>query len=192
MINRNDIEYQVTLKRLIKSSNSLMEILMIVRSIMPNAFIGAGLIRNYIWNHFHRLDTDFSTMDIDIVYYDTQENYKENEVKYLEKLSKNNNYQWDITNQAKVHLWYEKYCGLPLEQLPSLEHAISIWPETATCVAVALDHNNDLSILAPHGLSDLFNMVIRWNSTFITYEQYLQRLNSKKFDLKWPLVEVIR
>lgn len=193
MISKTEIEYKNTLKELVMSSIPLMEILMTVRSIIPDAYIGAGVIRNYIWNCFHNFDTDFSVMDIDIVYYDLYEDYKTKEAQYLQSLlNKYPNYKWDITNQAKVHLWYKDYFGVPLQQLSSLENAIGIWPEIATCVAVSLDHKNNLSILAPHGLSDLFNMVVRWNSTFITYEQYLQRVNSKRFEQKWPLTKVVK
>ncbi|EAM1407083.1 nucleotidyltransferase family protein [Salmonella enterica] len=41
------------------------------------------------------------------------------------------------------------------------EDAIQNWPETATVVAVMLNVNNQIDILAPYGLDDLFELRLR-------------------------------
>jgi uncharacterized protein len=75
--------------------------------------------------------------------------------------------------------------------LHSSEEAVGTWPETATCVAVRLLATDQIHIVAPYGLSDLFNMVLRRNPCRVTREQFVQRLHSKQILRKWPRVQVI-
>ena len=45
--------------------------------------------------------------------------------------------------------------------IASLEAGIAAWPETATCVGVSLGRDDALRILCPHGLSDLYALILR-------------------------------
>jgi len=44
----------------------------------------------------------------------------------------------------------------------SLIEGVASWPEIAT-VAVTLTPSGSIEVIAPHGLDDLFDMVVRWN-----------------------------
>jgi uncharacterized protein len=98
---------------------------------------------------------------------------------------------WEATNQAAVHLWYEDVFGFSVPALHSSEEAVGTWPETATSVAVRLLSTDEISIVAPCGLTDLFNMVVRRNPRRVTREQFVQRLHSKQILRKWPRVQVL-
>jgi hypothetical protein len=98
---------------------------------------------------------------------------------------------WEATNQAAVHLWYEEVFGFSVPALHSSEEAVGTWPETATSVAVRLLSNGRILIVAPCGLADLFNMVLRRNPCRVTQEKFVQRLHSKHILRKWPRVQVI-
>jgi len=98
---------------------------------------------------------------------------------------------WEATNQAAVHLWYEEVFGFSVPALHSSEEAVGTWPETATSVAVRLLATDEICIVAPCGLSDLFNMVLRRNPCRVTRAQFAQRLHSKQIVRKWPRVQVI-
>ena len=50
---------------------------------------------------------------------------------------------------------------------------------------------DEIYIVAPYGLTDLFNMVLRRNPCRVTREQIYQRLHSKQILRKWPHVQVI-
>ena len=97
----------------------------------------------------------------------------------------------EATNQAAVHLWYKGVFGFSVPALHSSEEAVGTWPETATSVAVRLLATDQIRIVAPYGLSDLFNMVLRRNPCRVTNEQFVQRLHSKQIVSKWPCVQVI-
>lgn len=96
-----------------------------------------------------------------------------------------------MTNQAAVHLWYEEYFGYKVDLLESCEDAISTWPETATCIGVILLQDDSLIIVAPHGLDDLFNLILRRNQKRITQEIFLNRVKEKRICDKWSKVRVI-
>jgi len=77
------------------------------------------------------------------------------------------------------------------EQYRSLVNAISKFPDTASMVAVRLDNNNKIVVLSPHGLNDLFNLVIRPSSNTKENRIRLQeRCRQKKWLFKWPKLKV--
>ncbi|MCA9925048.1 MAG: nucleotidyltransferase family protein, partial [Anaerolineales bacterium] len=90
-----------------------------------------------------------------------------------------------------VHLWYREQFGKTVMPLTSVEMAISTWPETATCTAVRLEADDSLTIVAPFGLQDLFEMTLRRNPARVTVAQYRQRYQDKRIAEKWPLVKIV-
>ena len=90
-----------------------------------------------------------------------------------------------------MHLWYAEVFGQVVPPLHSAAEAIATWPETATCTAVRLLPDDSLHIVAPFGLDDLFQMILRRNPARVTIEQFQQRLQSKQIVQKWPQVRVV-
>jgi len=45
--------------------------------------------------------------------------------------------------------------------------------------------------IAPFGLTDLLNMIIRWNPTLISYEYYKSRVREKRYAEQWPRVTIL-
>jgi hypothetical protein len=101
-------------------------------------------------------------------------------------------FDWEVTNQAGVHLWYEQTFGRAVAPLRSVEEGIATWPETATAVAARLAPDGDIALLAPLGLDDLLDMIVRWNPALATSEQYLQRIGARQFGRRWPKVRVLQ
>jgi hypothetical protein len=98
---------------------------------------------------------------------------------------------WEVTNQASVHHWFERYFGHAVEPLQSLYHAVGTWPEYATAVGLRLRSDDTIEIIAPHGLDDLFNCVVRHNPTRASSDTYRMRIMQKRYDLRWPQVKVV-
>ena len=72
----------------------------------------------------------------------------------------------------------------------SLEEGVSTWPEFATCVGVNLDEEDAIGIVAPHGLDDLFGLLVRHNPLRVSVATYQQRIQSKRFGERWPLLSI--
>lgn len=98
---------------------------------------------------------------------------------------------WEVTNQAGVHLWFEAYFGYAVAPLTSLEEAVASWPEYATSVGVRLEADDSLTVIAPHGLDDLFDLVVRRNPVRVSVETYRERVAQKRYAERWPKVTVV-
>ncbi len=189
----NNHLYENQLRQLIYSSPPTMELLQTVRACNPpDWLLGAGVIRNLVWDALHNYSEATPARDIDVAFFDTADlTAKRDEVITNQLMQHQPGVVWEATNQAAVHLWYEEYFGQTVPPFQSSAEAIATWPETATCTAVNLLPNNDLIIVAPFGLEDLFNMVLRWNPARVTKERFQQRLEEKQHQKKWPLVQII-
>jgi len=159
-----------------------MTILRTARSAaLPNWYVGAGVIRNAVWDHLHGYPSPTPARDIDVAYFDAidlSEAREKEATRFLSSILPSAN--WEPINQARVHLWYKNEFGREAEPLLSCEAAIDTWPETATCIGVRLLDNDDLLIYAPYGLEDLFAMVLRRNPRRVTPEHYRQRIKEKR------------
>lgn len=189
----NNTRYEQELKKIIFSDNWFMEVLKVVRDCNPpNWFVGGGVIRNIVWDRLHGYKIPTPLRDIDVAIYDSRDLSAERDKLIQEELKKClPNENWEVTNQAAVHLWYEECFGFKVDPHKSWEDAVSTWPETATSIGVRLLEDNSLIIVAPYGLEDLFNLILRRNKRRITQEIFLDRLKQKKICDKWPKVTVI-
>ena len=48
-----------------------------------------------------------------------------------------------------------------------------------------------IEVIAPHGLDDLFDMVVRRNPKRVSIETYRQRVVEKRYAERWPKVNVV-
>jgi len=183
----------IKLNSIIKQDQQLMTILRAAREVnLPQWYIGAGVIRNTVWDYLHQQPGRTPLRDVDLAYFDG-EDLSDAKVKEAECVLSTlvPEVQWDVVNQAGVHLWYKGLFGYEVEPLYSCEQGIDTWPETATCVAVRLLENDDLHIYAPYGLEDLFGLVLRRNKKRVTQERFRQRYIEKRIKEKWPLVTIV-
>ena len=154
--------------------------------------VGAGAVRNLVWDALHGHVTPSALPDIDVAYFDADDVSPQRDARLqcrLHELAPET--PWEVTNQAGVHLWFESKFGHAVAPLHSLEDAVASWPEYATSVGLWLDDDDRLQVIAPHGLDDLFAMVIRRNPARASLATYRQRVASKRYAQRWPRVTVI-
>lgn len=153
-------------------------------------YIGAGAINQTIFNYYHDYPLDYGIKDFDIVYFNADTSYtaEDRMIKEVEKTLKDIDVEFDIKNEARVHLWYNEKYQTKRNPYTSVKEAISRWGATITCIGVRME-NNHLIILAPYGLNDIFNMIIRPTKIDFTKEQYEERAN--RWKEKWPLLKIL-
>lgn len=171
----------------------LMAALATVRQLsLPHWCIGAGAIRNVVWDSLHGKSSPSQLPDVDVAYFDATDISLQRDRELQTRLqSLAPNVPWEVTNQAGVHLWFEAQFGHPVEPLHSLEEGIASWPEFATAVGVCLGEDDALHVISPHGLEDLFAMVVRRNPARVSVETYRQRVAQKRYVERWPNVRVV-
>jgi hypothetical protein len=129
---------------------------------LPGWYLGAGGVAQTVWNHLHGFPATRGITDYDVVYYDRDDLSETSEQRLEAQATESlgvRGAKLDVTNEARVHLWYQQRFGRPLFPYRSVEHAIATWPTTATSVGVRSD-NGEFLVCAPFGLADLFAMVV--------------------------------
>ena len=180
----------VALLKLIIEDQWMMSVLRAASALdLPDWMIGAGFIRNKVWDYLHGFENAMvPTADIDLIYFDPNDLSKATEKKYDALLQLKCNVNWSCKNQARMHLTNDR-----LLPYTSTYEALSEWVETATCIAVCLESRTDrLKLYAPHGLEDLYGLVVRPTPVFLNkLEVFHHRVESKKWLIKWPKLRVL-
>ena len=163
----------------------------VAASGLPDAWIGAGAIRDLVWGQLHDGFDPAGVRDIDVAFFDPADLSRERDFAAEQALAGIAVLPCEASNQAAVHTWYHEYFGgTPVRPLRSVHEAVATWPETATCVAVRL-LAPDLEICAPHGLADLLGGVWRVNPVRVTAETSRARLARQQVTTRWPRLRVI-
>jgi len=181
------------LRGITRASPWLMAALRAVRGLgLASWCIGAGAVRNAVWDHLHGHAVPSALADVDVAIFDAADLSAERERAMQRQLGALlPGVPWEVTNQAGVHLWFEAHFGHPVPPLTSLGEAVASWPEYATAVGLWLDDDDRVQVIAPHGLADLFGLVVRRNPVRVSLATYHQRVASKRYAERWPRVTVL-
>jgi hypothetical protein len=184
------MENQEDILEAIAASPFHMECLEAARELdLPEWHIGAGFVRNLVWDRLHGFDELTPLNDIDVLYYDPtslDETFEKECERWLSLLRPGP--AWSVKNQAQMH---RKYGGRPYV---SMEDALRHWLETVTPVAVKLDAKGNLALLAPLGVEDM--LACTCNPTQVTrahperMAQYKARMAEKDWPAIWDKVRV--
>jgi hypothetical protein len=153
---------------------------------LPQGCIGAGFLRNLVWDHLHGTASDCRREDIDVLFYDpatTDPAYDAELERALRACAPGLN--WSVRNQARMHLRNHDAPYI------SVEDAMRFWPETAT--AVAAERSGNACILtAPFGLDDLKGLILRPSSAAPhKLAAFQARVRAKNWRGRWPKLRVI-
>ena len=172
--------------KIIIEDGEMVKILRSVRDLrLPDSWIGAGFVRNKVWDNLSGTKT--KPTDIDVIYFDPTDATIETEDRYWQKLKDGRpELKWSVKNQARMH----EYNNEP--PYKDSTDAVSHWVESPTCVAVALNDDNDLVLMAPHGIDDLVNMIVRPSPGFTrSLDIYRERMRRKNWSAIWPKLKIV-
>jgi hypothetical protein len=182
------MELSAELVRLVRADARLMHLLNVVASAgLAQWCIAAGAVRNRVWDHLHGFQTPTEPSDIDVLIFDAQRTDAVYEHEVEQWLSaREPSQRWEVVNQATVH----RYTG-DLQPYRSIEEAMSRWVDPMTAVGVSMNSDGSMRVLAPLGLKDLFDMVVRPHLVAPDAARiYRERVASKDWTARWPLVRV--
>jgi hypothetical protein len=180
-------------EEIVRTTPWLMDALGAARDVdAPDWLIGAGALRNAVWDRLHGFAEPTPLADVDLGFFDpgdlSDARDEEIEAALRDRLP---GMPWQARNQAAVHLWYPKRFGLDVEPFASTAEAIATFPETATAVAVRLESDDRLTVVAPYGLDDLLGLTHRHNPRRASVEIFEQRLATKRIAERWPRVTIV-
>ena len=154
--------------------------------------IGAGAVRNLVWDELLGKHEPSDLADVDVAYFDASDMSPERD-QHLQRtlMALRPDIPWEVTNQAGVHLWFADYFGHQVEPVSTLIEAVATWPEYATSVGISMDEAGALDVIAPLGLDDLFSMTVRHNSARASVANYEARIAQKRYRERWPDVNIV-
>lgn len=154
---------------------------------IDDCWIGAGFIRNAIWDHLHDQPAALvPESDVDVIYFDPDCASLERDLAIEARLTEScPGVPWSVHNQARMH---ERNGDAPYRDT---EDAIAQWPETATAIAARLC-GAEVEVSAPHGIDDLLQLIVRPTPRFeCKLAIYRRRVAGKDWQRRWPRLWVI-
>ena len=185
--------YEAQLEQILLQTPWFKDALSAVQEVNPPDWcVGGGVIRTLVWDYLHGYEKSTPLRDVDVAFFDAADLSEAGERSVETQLkSLCPAVPWEARNQAAVHTWYEAKFGHKVEPLGSSAEGVATWPETATAIGVRLEADDRLTILAPCGLDDLFNMILRRNPKRVTLEHFRERYRAKRILEKWPKVKIV-
>lgn len=183
------MKYQDVLQGLLLNDPIRMKALYAVQALELNdGWIGAGFVRDAVWDHLHGYGQRPVSGDVDVVWFDPKNCSSAHDRVLEERLRQQSPaFNWSVKNQARMH---QRNANEPYR---STAHALLYWPETATAVAVRINRSPLIEIIAPYGLDDLFELRLR-PTPFFEYDKrdvFCQRVGEKRWLERYPDLQLI-
>jgi len=187
-----DLQTQIDyLEKVLAKSKTISKVLELAPKLpLPNWYLGAGAICQTIWNELHGFPLEQGIKDCDLVYFDADisADAQDRFIQKGKKLFAELPIEVELTNEARVHLWYKEEVGKDIQPYTSAEDAINTWPTTASSVGVRYENGNFL-VYAPYGLNDMMRLIVRANKGLITREVYEKKV--ERWTQAWPKLTAI-
>lgn len=151
---------------ILKKNKELMDILDFIYELkLPNFYIAAGSVFQTIWNYYDNKPLNYGIKDIDVIYYNKDDLSVDTDINYFNLINdycinQGYNYEIDVSNEARMHLWKKEKFNIDVEQYVNSEDAINKWIATVHAIGIT-KKNEKIKIYAPYGLSDIYSKTIR-------------------------------
>ena len=162
-------ELESRLIDIVRANADLMHVLRVMRDLdLPDWRLFSGAVYQSVWNERTGRSPGYGVKDYDIGYFDPDTSWDaEDEVikRVAAAFTPELRDIVEVRNQAREHLWFEGKFGELYEPLTCTDDAPARFVAPAFALGVRLEKDDAISIVAPFGLQDVFDMVIRPNPT---------------------------
>jgi hypothetical protein len=161
-------ELERRLEEIVREAPALMQVLQRARDLdLPDWLIFSGAVYQRVLNRLTGRDADYGIKDYDLGYFDPADvSYDAEDVvirRVAAAFEPPLREMVEVRNQARVHLWFEGKFGEPYSPLSNSAEALTRFVSPLFAVAVRLEADDRLQIVAPFGLEDLFTLRLRPN-----------------------------
>jgi uncharacterized protein len=181
------------LETALRQNSTLTEVLARAATMeLPGWYLVAGCVYQTVWNVVTGQPAQAGILDYDLAYFDDSDLSWEAEDVVIQAgnaVFARLPAPVQIRNQARVHLWYEQKFGLPCPPHTSTEAAIDTYEAIAACLGVRQEPAGRLRVYAPHGLSDVFNLVVRPNP--VLAPRHVYQAKTERWGQQWPALTIL-
>ncbi len=159
---------------------------------LPGWYLVAGCLYQTVWNVVTGRPPEAGILDYDLAYFDASDLSWQAEdavIRAGQELFGDLPAPVQIRNQARVHLWYEEKFGVPCPPHESTEAAIDTFEATTACLGVRLRPGGRWLVYAPHGLGDVFGLVVRPNP--VLAPRHVYQAKTARWRQQWPSLTVL-
>lgn len=156
------------LGEIVQAAPSLMRVLQTVRTLdLPDPLVMSGALYQRVLNHLTGREPDYGVRDYDLGYFDASDTSHEAEDLVIRRVAASFDEPLksmvEVRNQARVHLWFEAHFGEAYTPLAATAEALERFVAPMFAVGARLDEHDQLHVVAPFGLADLFALRLRPN-----------------------------
>ncbi|MFM9444701.1 nucleotidyltransferase family protein [Streptomyces acidiscabies] len=192
MLSRLPLDDQLDALRAVLARNaSVVHVLEGARELgLPGWYLTAGCLFQTVWNVVTGRPADAGIRDYDLFYFDDSDlTWDAEDAAIRAGRDVFGTLPVEIRNEARVHLWYEEKFGVPCAPYDSAEAAIDSFAATTCCLGVRLEGDGSWRVYAPHGLSDVFGVVVRPNPVLAPRDVY--EAKAARWVGEWPALTVL-
>jgi hypothetical protein len=164
----------------------MLRILQAVETLgLPDCWIGAGFIRNAVWDALSGRPQASSWDDVDVIYFCQGDLSADRDQAIEDALqAMRPDVKWSVKNQARMHIRNND------RAYTDTEDALRHWAERCTAIA-ARRSGHSVELLAPFGVDDLLSMVVRPTPPFASkMDVYRSRVEGKGWQRRWPSLRI--
>ncbi|MER5431133.1 nucleotidyltransferase family protein [Streptomyces sp. NPDC002588] len=193
-LGRLPLDEQLAALRTVLSRNDvLLEVLRRTAALgLPGWYVTAGCLFQTVWNVVTDRPPQAGIKDYDVFYFDDGDltwAAEDAVIRAGREAFAGLPAEVEIRNEARVHLWYEEKFGVPCAPHTSTEAAIDSFAATTCCLGVRLEPDGRWRVYAPHGLSDVFGLVVRPNPVLAPRAVY--EAKTARWREQWPELTVL-
>ncbi|MGW7422402.1 nucleotidyltransferase family protein [Streptomyces sp. NPDC054813] len=194
MIGRLPLDQQLEcLRETLFRNEVLTEILARIATLgLPGWYVTAGCLFQTVWNVVTDRPPTRGIKDYDVFYFDAGDlswEAQDAAIKAGREVFSGLPAEVEIRNEARAHLWYEDKFGVACPPYESTEAAIDSFAATTCCLGVRAEADNKWRVYAPHGLSDVFNLIVRPNPVLAPRSVYEAKAAWRRE--QWPELTVL-
>lgn len=181
------------LTAIVRAEPGLMRVLTTLREIgLPDWRVFSGAVYQAVWNARTGRAAGYGVRDYDIGYFDPDTSWDAEDMvikRVAAAFDEPLRAMVEVRNQARVHLWFEQKFGEPYAPLADTDAAPARFVAPAFAVGVRLEDDDTISIVAPFGLDDVFDMVIRPNPDRPLAKGWARTIENARG--RWPELTVV-
>jgi len=178
---------------IIGADPELMRLLTSLRRLdLPQGLLVSGAIYQSVWNVLCGLAPGTGIRDYDVIYFDDADLSFEAEDAVIRRVAAampGFAAPVETRNQARVHLWYERRFGAPMAPLASAAQSLAFYATVTHAVGARLEPDGSLDIVAPFGLDDMFDMVLRPNPACPSPGSHAEK--ARRAMAIWPRLRIV-
>ena len=187
-------DLKARLEDIVRATPSLMHVMAVARELdLPDWLIFSGAIYQPVLNHLTGRDPDYGIKDYDLGYFDASDIGWDAEDAVIRRVAaafdEPFKSQVEVRNQARVHVWFKDRFGEDYDPLPNTDAAPARFVAPAFSVGVRLEADETISVVAPFGLEDVFDMIIRPNPDRPLARGWARTVENARG--RWPEIRVV-